>query len=67
METLKIMQEENLCEDVPVIVITANVLAGDRDGYIAAGFTDYIGKPVKGNELKNMILKYLPDCVLEGR
>lgn len=64
METLKIMREEHICDGVPVIAITANALAGEKENYVAAGFTDYLAKPVYGNQLMKMILKYLPgDCI----
>lgn len=51
--------EENLNKDVPVIVMTADAVAGAHDGYIAAGFTDYISKPFSSAQLKDIINKYI--------
>ena len=51
---------DNLCKDTPIIVLTANAIAGVKDQYLAAGFVDYLAKPVKGEELEEMLLKYLP-------
>ncbi|MGN0438382.1 MAG: response regulator [Lachnospiraceae bacterium] len=65
METLKIMREEHICDGVPVIAITANAVVGEKENYVAAGFTDYLAKPVYGNQLMKMIMKYLPDDFIE--
>ncbi len=51
---------ENLCKETPVIVLTANAIAGMKEKYLNLGFTDYLAKPVKGEELEEMLLKYLP-------
>ncbi len=52
--------------DTPVIMLTANALAGMRDEYINEGFADYISKPVRGDKLEEVISRNLPeDLVLE--
>lgn len=48
-------------EKVPIISLTASAIAGDKEKLIAAGFTDYLAKPVNIDEMEKMMLKYLPE------
>ena len=43
-----------------VIVCTANAIVGVRAELLAAGFDDFLSKPVKGQELEEMLIKYIP-------
>lgn len=43
-----------------VIVCTANALVGVRAELLAAGFDDFLSKPVNGKELESMLAKYIP-------
>ena len=45
---------------LPVIALTANVMSGDREGYLADGFTAVISKPFEERELLEAILNYGP-------
>ena len=62
VETLKRMreQEENASRDAAVIALTANAISGSRERYIAAGFEDYLSKPINALQYKEMIRRYLP-------
>ena len=42
-----------------VIVCTANALVGVRAELLAAGFDDFLSKPVNGRELEAMLAKYI--------
>jgi HPt (histidine-containing phosphotransfer) domain-containing protein len=42
----------------PVVALTANALAGDRERYLAAGMDDYIAKPVKMSELTRVLERF---------
>ena len=64
MEVLHRMREEHLQEGVPVIALTANALVGARDSYVAAGFDDYLAKPILGKKLEEMLLKWLPENLI---
>ena len=45
-------------KDIIIIAQTAYALEGDKEKAIAAGCNDYIAKPTKANELKQIIIKY---------
>ena len=60
IETLHIMKEKKLCENIPVIMLTANAIVGDREQYLAKGFDDFMSKPVMPQTLNEVLLKYLP-------
>lgn len=52
--------ENSLNKNTPVIMLTANAVTGVREQFLEAGFADYLSKPVSGDKLESMILKYLP-------
>ena len=61
VETLHIMKEKKLSENIPVIMLTANAVVGDKERYLAEGFDDFLSKPIISQELDEVLLKYLPE------
>ncbi|MDD6195098.1 MAG: ATP-binding protein [Lachnospiraceae bacterium] len=67
VETLKRMEGilDNPCKETPVIMLTANAVAGAREQYIALGFKDFLTKPIFSDQLESMVRKYLPSHLVE--
>ncbi|MCR4694344.1 MAG: response regulator [Pseudobutyrivibrio sp.] len=52
-------EPENPNRDTPIIMQTANAIVGAKEYYERKGFSDYISKPIKEEELRAIIKKYL--------
>ena len=60
---------------VPILAMTANAFAADRERYLAAGMNDHVPKPVDPQELYAVLLRWLrlsgverlPQVALEAR
>ena len=53
---IRALPEQNA---VPIIAMTANAFAEDRERCIAAGMNDFLSKPVEPDDLKLLLLRYL--------
>ena len=68
IETLKRAKEQGLLrERTAVVALTANAVVGAREGYLEAGFDDYLSKPVEIKALERSLEKYLPPENVEHR
>jgi CheY-like chemotaxis protein len=43
----------------PIVAMTANVMAGDRERCLRAGMDDYIGKPLRVDELDRTLSRWI--------
>jgi len=57
--TTAVIREMAQFADLPVIVVTARAMPGDRDKALAAGASDYVTKPVDTDELLSCITRWL--------
>jgi osomolarity two-component system, sensor histidine kinase TcsA len=53
------LQLRNSGFQLPIIAVTANVLKGNREDFLAKGITDYVPKPVNRDFLTTVLTKWL--------
>ena len=56
--TRKIRLQEKY-KDLPILAMTANAMAGDREKVLDAGMNDHIAKPINVNEMFNTMAKWI--------
>ena len=61
IETLNAMRESGKNIATPAVALTANAVSGAREMYLAAGFTEYLSKPVDGTRLEKLLMELLPE------
>lgn len=68
VETLhKIKEQDGPNKNTPIVMSTANAISGASEEYLSEGFDDYIMKPATGKELEEMVLKFLPESLIEEK
>ena len=60
IDTLKQLRSEKLCEDTPVVMLTANSIPGEGEKYLKQGFAAYVVKPIREERLLEVLHKLLP-------
>ena len=58
LEALRRLRENERTADIPVVALTAQAMAGDRERFLEAGFNGYVSKPVNVADFIGTIRQY---------
>jgi len=54
------IRQNSKFKDLPIIAMTANVMAGDREECLEAGMNDHLAKPIDPDKLFKSLLRWIP-------
>jgi CheY-like chemotaxis protein len=53
-------RNDKWCRQVPIVALSANVVAGNTSMFLDAGMNDFISKPIRAEEFNRILGKWLP-------
>ena len=59
VKKIREIEESEQRDKTPIVAVTANSIAGDKERFLDAGMDDYIAKPYSEETLKKVLFKYL--------
>lgn len=66
IQTMKMIhcQTDGYNRETPIVVLTANAIAGIREKYMADGFAEYLSKPIAPEKLERILTKFIPEDMI---
>ncbi|MEM9055847.1 MAG: ATP-binding protein [Pseudomonadota bacterium] len=59
LEATRRLRASGSATDVPIVALTANAMTGDRERCLEAGMSDYMSKPFRSDDLRQMLARWL--------
>jgi two-component system, sensor histidine kinase and response regulator len=66
IEATRAIRSNPHLQDLPIIAMTANAMAVDRDKCLNSGMNDHIGKPIDPDELFSVLLRWAGRRIVEA-
>jgi two-component system, sensor histidine kinase and response regulator len=67
IEATRVIRADPRFNSLPIIAMTANAMAADRDRCLEAGMNDHIAKPIDPEQLFRVLLRWTEDRGIEHR
>ena len=67
VEATRVIRADPRFNSLPIIALTANAMAADRDRCLEAGMNDHIAKPIDPEQLFRVLLRWTEDRGIEHR
>ena len=58
LEAMKHLQADPATRGIPIVALTAYAMKGDRERLLAAGFVDYLSKPLDIDKFLEVVLRF---------
>ena len=59
VEATRVIRSDPSLQSLPIIAMTANAMAADRDKCLKAGMNDHVAKPIDPDELFTVLLRWI--------